>query len=127
MSILLESGSSLLAEDGASKLLLESGTNVASFLADHSEIPANRPEGIAIDLRGTGTSWTDATPFAVSDVAGCSILDPPGAIVTSGTLARLVIATGAATGTLHVTDGDTTVNVAVKAYRRRRWFAGLGR
>lgn len=100
---------------------------MASFIADHSEIPAGRPAGIAIDLRGTGTAWTGSTPFAVSNVAGCSILTPPGPIVTSGTLARLKIATGSTTGTLHVTDGTTTVNVAVKEYRRPRWTPSLGR
>jgi len=98
---------------------------MSSFIADHSEVPANRPDGIAIDLRGTGTAWTGATPFAVSNVAGCSILNPPGPIVASGTLARLKIATGNATGTLHVTDGTTTINVAVRRYRRPAWFPGL--
>jgi len=102
---------------------------MASFIADHSEIHNGRPAGQAVDLRGTSTNWGQATTFSLSGVANTSVATK---IVNSATSARLVIATGAGTGTLTITDGGTggtgaTATLKVAAYRKPRWFAGLSR
>lgn len=102
---------------------------MASFIADHSEIHNQRPRGQAVDLRGTSTNWGASTTFTLSGVANTSVLTK---IVGSATSARLVIVTGADTGTLTITDGGTggtgaTATLQVRAYRRPRWFPGLAR
>lgn len=87
-------------------------------------LPADRPAGVIVDLVGNGTSWTAGTTFTLSGVSGCSILTK---IVHSGTSARLVVASGSATGTLTISDGteSTTIPVQQSPITRRRWFAGL--
>lgn len=95
-----------------------------NVVADHRYIPARRPRGITVHLRGTGTGWTGSTTFTLSGVAGCSVLTK---IVNSATAATLVIATGASIGTLTISDGTNSTTLAVKHHSSaRRWFAGLG-
>ena len=105
-----------------------------SFIADHSEIPANRPGGVAVDLRGVSTGWTSGTTFTLSGTAaaGSSILTK---IFTDATHYRLVIQTvdpnpPSLVLSLAITDSNgvaITTPIMVKRYRRPRWFAGLAR
>lgn len=91
-----------------------------SFAVQRHWLASKRPDGIAADLLGSGTSWSGATNFTLSGVAGCSI---PTTVVLSATSARLVIATGAATGTLTIGDGTSTATVQVRsAPPGRKWF-----
>jgi hypothetical protein len=95
---------------------------VASLAILRHAIPTKRPYGIACDLAGTGTSWSGSTAWSVSGVSGCSIVTH---IVTTATVARLVIATGSATGTLTVSDGTHTATVQVwdaALQFSKRWF-----
>lgn len=97
---------------------------MASFAIQRSFIPANRPEGIAVDLIGSGTAWTTGTTASLSGVSGCSILTT---IVNSTDWIRIVIATGTSIGTLTVTVGGLTSTVAVTLISpfRGKWFPGL--
>ena len=98
-----------------------------SFDVSRHVLPLDR-RNIAIDARGVGTSWTQGgTTFALSGTAaaGSSITTT---IVNSGTLARLVLATGTTPGTLTLSDGSTSLDLTVRHLARwpvKGWFAGL--
>lgn len=95
---------------------------MASIASLTTLIRSPRPDGVLVDLQGTGTAWTSGTTFSVSGVAGCSILKK---IVNSATYTRLIVVTGTATGTLTVSDGTNTCTVVVAARAMPRWFPGL--
>lgn len=130
MSILLESGSFLLEEDGASKLLLESGSGgggSGAITALRHTLGTNRIRGVATRFVGAGTSWTQGgTTFSLSGTAasGSSILTT---IVNSNTDATLVIATGGTSGQLVISDGVNDVTIQVKPLHRTKWIPSLSR
>jgi len=97
-----------------------------SFIVQSPQtVPANHAGSFSITLLGTGTSWSGATTFTLSGVAGVTKL---GQIVASPTQADIQLTTGSTAGTLTITASDGSGTATVKVARipmSKRWFPGL--
>jgi hypothetical protein len=80
------------------------------------------PAAVAVELKGSGTGWTETTPFTLRGPPGCAIESKA---VLSGTMATFSIRPGAAGGPLTISDGvySTTLEV-VRPYSGSLRFAG---
>lgn len=85
-------------------------TPAPTMTATPSIVPASHAGGMAIAVVGVGTTWTSATVFRVTGVSGASKVSQS---VADGTHATVTIKTGAAVGTLTITDGSSSVTVSV--------------
>ncbi len=77
----------------------------SEFAASPATIPANRPAGVSVSLAKLGTplGWSGGTAFSLSGPAGTSLL---GQSVADSNDATVTIATGSATGTIQISDGQ---------------------
>ncbi len=81
-----------------------------------------------VNLRGTGTTWTEETASTLFSVSGGSSPTIGATVVVSDTYAIATLHRGAAIGTLTIEDTSTSATAAFRVKRRAvRWFPQLTR
>lgn len=98
-----------------------------TITAGRKTLPRHR-KNVALDLIGVGTSWAQGvTSFTLSgsSATGSSITQT---IINGAGLARLVLTIADIDGQLTISDGTTSVTLAVHyiaGYPAKRWISGL--